>query len=80
MLKLPSDVNRPPAFCYCRGSDLATTVVLGFFMPAILPIKEKWCRPSRSPGLFQVHIWLIAFLFTGCCFMLIRSSFPAAQE
>mgnify|MGYP006988481880 CR=1 FL=1 len=44
---------------------LIGTVVLGFFLLAILPIKAQasvQAEPIR--WLFQLHLWLIAFLFS----------------
>lgn len=65
MLKLPQTSTDRRHFIIVGVLTLITTVVLGFFMLAILPIKaQKSVQAEPIAWLFQLHIWLIAFLFS----------------
>jgi cytochrome c oxidase subunit 2 len=65
MLKLPQSSTDRKHFFIVSALVLVGTVILGFFLLAILPIKAQssvQAEPIR--WLFQLHIWLIAFLFS----------------
>jgi cytochrome c oxidase subunit 2 len=65
MLKLPQSYADRKHFFIVGALVLIGTVVLGFFLLAILPIKAQasvQAEPIR--WLFQLHLWLIAFLFS----------------
>ena len=65
MLKLPQSYADRKHFFIVGALVLIGTVVLGFFLLAILPIKAQssvQAEPIRL--LFQLHLWLIAFLFS----------------
>jgi cytochrome c oxidase subunit 2 len=65
MLKLPQSYSDRKHFLIVGALVVIGTIVLGFFLLAILPIKAQasvQAEPIR--WLFQLHIWLIAFLFS----------------
>ncbi|BAL99101.1 MULTISPECIES: cytochrome c oxidase subunit II [Caldilinea] len=65
MLKLPQSSTDRKHFVIVGALVLVTTIALGFFLLAILPVKAQYsvqAEPIR--WLFQLHIWLIAFLFS----------------
>lgn len=65
MLKLPQSSTDRKHFVIVSALVLVGTVILGFFLLAILPIKAQasvQAEPIR--WLFQLHLWLIAFLFS----------------
>ena len=65
MLKLPQSSGDRKHFFIVGALVLVGTIVLGFFLLAILPIKAQasvQAEPIR--WLFELHIWLIAFLFS----------------
>ncbi len=65
MLKLPQSSFDRKHFIIVGILVLLGTVALGFFLLAILPIKAQasvQAEPIR--WLFQLHLWLIAFLFS----------------
>lgn len=65
MLKLPQTSTDRRHFLIVGILTLIGTVILGFFMLAILPIKaQNSVQAEPIAWLFQLHIWLIAFLFS----------------
>ncbi|MBE2241092.1 MAG: cytochrome c oxidase subunit II [Caldilineaceae bacterium] len=65
MLKLPQSSTDRKHFMIVGALVVVTTIILGFFLLAILPIKAQasvQAEPIR--WLFQLHLWLIAFLFS----------------
>jgi cytochrome c oxidase subunit 2 len=64
MLKLPQSSTDRKHFVIVGALVLIVTILLGFALLAILPVKAPssvQAEPIR--WLFQLHIWLIAFLF-----------------
>jgi cytochrome c oxidase subunit 2 len=65
MLKLPQTSSDRRHFIIVGILTLVGTVVLGFFLLAILPVKaQNSVQAEPIAWLFQLHIWLIAFLFS----------------
>ncbi|MFN3980064.1 MAG: cytochrome c oxidase subunit II [Caldilinea sp.] len=65
MLKLPQSSTDRKHFVIVGALVLIATIVLGFFLLAILPVKAQYSVQSEPiRWLFQLHIWLIAFLFS----------------
>ncbi|MCL4830281.1 MAG: hypothetical protein KJZ95_23190, partial [Caldilinea sp.] len=76
MLKLPQSSTDRKHFVIVGALVLITTIVLGFFLLAILPVKAQHsvqAEPIR--WLFQLHIWLIAFLFSLVSVFMLYSLF-----
>jgi len=64
MLKLPQSSTDRKHFVIVGALVVIATIALGFFLLAILPVKAQHsvqAEPIR--WLFQLHVWLIAFLF-----------------
>lgn len=65
MLKLPHTSTDRKHFIIVGALVLVWTVILGFFLIAILPIKaQSSVQAEPIQWLFQLHLWLIAFLFS----------------
>lgn len=64
MLKLPQSYSDRKHFLIVGALVAIVTVALGFFLLAILPIKaQASVQAEPIKWLFQLHLWLIAFLF-----------------
>lgn len=64
MLKLPQSYSDRKHFLIVGALVAIITVGLGFFLLAILPIKAQASMQAEPiKWLFQLHLWLIAFLF-----------------
>lgn len=64
MLKLPQSYSDRKHFLIVGALVAIVTIVLGFFLLTILPIKaQASVQAEPIKWLFQLHLWLIAFLF-----------------
>lgn len=65
MLKLPQTSTDRRHFIIVGILTLVGTIILGFFLLAILPIKaQNSVQAEPIAWLFELHLWLIAFLFS----------------
>ena len=65
MLKLPQSSTDRKHFVIVGALVVVGTIILGFFLQAILPVKAQYSAQSEPiQWLFHLHLWLIAFLFS----------------